>query len=206
MQIWQAAAGTFKIKDPEEKLAARKALIAPEGDMTKKMQVVEDMVSSKTTAFYSGEEPTLADFHLFTWLGLIRSGCAPVCCSSSLCIPLQNPRTRDHKPSTSTPYVEMVEGYEAQQFGISMRTGALHTCQGYTESVYVQVPGWCDSRVHGWFQEDCCSAHQGGQLTQGEGDVRGYCRLRAIDPMEREIDHGRWGLQAACGFIAAAVS
>jgi hypothetical protein len=74
VQTWTVVAATFKIKDADEKLAARKALCEPDGALTKKMKLIDSLVAACKTAFYCGEQVSLADYHLFTWLGLIRSG------------------------------------------------------------------------------------------------------------------------------------
>lgn len=68
--------GTFSMKDADEKVAARKALCEPDGAVTKKMQNVESLVAAATTAYFCGPEATLADVHLFCFLGTLRSGCA----------------------------------------------------------------------------------------------------------------------------------
>ena len=65
---------TMGIQDLDEKIAARKALIAPDGAITKKMKNVEALVAGCTRPFYCGDIATLADIPLFCWLGLIRSG------------------------------------------------------------------------------------------------------------------------------------
>ena len=65
---------TYTIQDPEEKLAARKALTAPEGPMTKKMQNVERILGASTTEFFCGDQPTLADYSLFVFLSNFRTG------------------------------------------------------------------------------------------------------------------------------------
>lgn len=66
---------TMSIKDAAEKLEARKALIAPDGGMAKKMQTVENLVAACTTPFYCGEAATLADIHLYCWSSFVRTGC-----------------------------------------------------------------------------------------------------------------------------------
>jgi glutathione S-transferase len=65
----------MSLKDPEAKLAARKLLIEADGAMAKKMRTLESMVAAIKTEFYCGESPTLADFHLYTWMSFIRTGC-----------------------------------------------------------------------------------------------------------------------------------
>jgi glutathione S-transferase len=75
VQIFSPLMATFAMKDPQEKIAARKALIQPDGAATKKMALVEALVSANTNAFYCGPEASLADVHLFCFLGTLRSGC-----------------------------------------------------------------------------------------------------------------------------------
>ena len=67
------------IKDLDEKVAARKALIAPDGAITKKMQNVEALVAAVKTPFYCGATITLADCSIFVFLSMIRSGCDSGC-------------------------------------------------------------------------------------------------------------------------------
>lgn len=62
------------IKDLDEKIAARKALIEPEGGVTKKMKVVDNLVGACTTPFYCGDQMTLADCHLYVFVSMMRSG------------------------------------------------------------------------------------------------------------------------------------
>ena len=68
--------GTFAMKDADEKLAARVALCEPDGAVTKKMNNVEALVAAATTAYFCGDKATLADVHLFCFLGTLRSGYA----------------------------------------------------------------------------------------------------------------------------------
>ena len=66
---------TFAMKDLDEKIAARKAMIEPEGAMTKKLKIVDSMVASCSTPFYCGDSITLADAVLLVFIGMLRSGC-----------------------------------------------------------------------------------------------------------------------------------
>lgn len=77
LQVFDPILDTFNIPDADEKLAARKAVIAPDGVMTKKMAVVERTVDAAPGEFFCGDEPTMADYHLFVFLGDLRSGCVP---------------------------------------------------------------------------------------------------------------------------------
>ncbi|NJR41763.1 MAG: hypothetical protein HC767_02975 [Akkermansiaceae bacterium] len=56
--------------------AARKALIEPEGEVTKMMKNVESLVASRSTDFYCGEQATLADINLFCIISALRSAYA----------------------------------------------------------------------------------------------------------------------------------
>lgn len=67
---------TFGIQDLEERTAARKALIAPDGPVTLKMKNLETLVAGCSTHFFCGDTVTLADCQLFTFIGMFRSGCA----------------------------------------------------------------------------------------------------------------------------------
>lgn len=69
---------TFAIKDLDEKIAARKALIAADGAISIKMKNLEALVAACTTLFYCGGTLTLADCHLFVFMSMMRSGCAPL--------------------------------------------------------------------------------------------------------------------------------
>jgi glutathione S-transferase len=80
LQVMPPLKATLSIKDPEEQIAARKALIQPGGKVKKKMDVVEALVGAITTPFYCGERMTLADFQLFVFMGMLRSGCDTLCC------------------------------------------------------------------------------------------------------------------------------
>jgi hypothetical protein len=74
LQGYTTLVATFSMKNADEIIAARKALCEPDGPLTKKMETVDSLVAACKTAFYCGEQASLADFHLFTWMGLIRSG------------------------------------------------------------------------------------------------------------------------------------
>lgn len=82
MQMWQPIAAT-RILGDQEGVAAREALLEPEGEVTKKMRVMETLVTARTTAFYCGDDVSLADIHLFCVLGFLRSGCVHHCVSAS---------------------------------------------------------------------------------------------------------------------------
>lgn len=79
MQVMQPLGATMAIQDLDEKIAARKALIAPEGGITKGMRNVEALVASCTSPFYCGDKPTLADCIIFVFMSMIRSGCDSGC-------------------------------------------------------------------------------------------------------------------------------
>jgi glutathione S-transferase len=79
-----ALAPSIAMKDKEEMLEARRTLTAPDGALTKKVQVIENVLNGCKTPFYCGEEPTVADFRLYLWLSLVRSGCVVSCTSPSL--------------------------------------------------------------------------------------------------------------------------
>lgn len=64
----------MSIKDSNEKLAARKALIQPDGAMAMKMKVADTFIGDLKTEFYCADQPTLADYYLFTWLSFLRTG------------------------------------------------------------------------------------------------------------------------------------
>lgn len=70
----------MSIKDADEKLAARQALIQPDGAMTKKLKVAEKLIAAVKTEYYCGDQPTLADYHLYTWLSFVRSGYGASAC------------------------------------------------------------------------------------------------------------------------------
>lgn len=72
--VMQPLGPTFAIKDLDEKIAARKALIAEDGALNKKMKSVESMVAKVTTPFYCGDSITLADCHLYVFVSMMRSG------------------------------------------------------------------------------------------------------------------------------------
>lgn len=74
VQLMHPLGDTFAIQDLEEKIAARKALIEPDGAIGKKMKIVDSFVGATSTPFYCGEKMTLADVSIFIFLGLIRSG------------------------------------------------------------------------------------------------------------------------------------
>jgi glutathione S-transferase len=65
---------TMAIQDEQERLAARKAQTAPDGALTQKVQVLETVLEGCKTPFYCGDKPTVADFRLYLWLSLVRSG------------------------------------------------------------------------------------------------------------------------------------
>ena len=70
----QPLSATFAIKDLDEKIEARKALISEDGAIAKKMKVVEALVAACNSPFYCGDSLTLADCHLFMFMGMMRSG------------------------------------------------------------------------------------------------------------------------------------
>jgi glutathione S-transferase len=82
MQFMAALAPSIGIEDKEERLEARKILTAPDGALTKRIQVIEKVLEGCGTPFYCGEQPSLADFRLYLWLSLVRSGCADICISA----------------------------------------------------------------------------------------------------------------------------
>lgn len=75
VQFMAAMGPSLAIKDEVERLAARSILTAPDGALTKKVQVIEKVLEGCGSPFYCGEEPTVADFRLYLWLSLVRSGC-----------------------------------------------------------------------------------------------------------------------------------
>lgn len=77
VQVWAPLLQTFAIKDLDEKIAERKALIAPGGTMHSKLMVVEKLLEASTTKYYIGDEMSLADILVFAQFGTIASGCAP---------------------------------------------------------------------------------------------------------------------------------
>lgn len=74
LQFMAALGPSLAISDEQERLAARKSLTAPDGALTKKALVIENALAASKTPFYCGQEPTVADFRLYLWLSLVRSG------------------------------------------------------------------------------------------------------------------------------------
>lgn len=74
LQFMAALGPSLAITDEQERLAARKALTTPDGALTKKAQVIENALAGSKTPFYCGQEPTVADFRLYLWISLVRSG------------------------------------------------------------------------------------------------------------------------------------
>ena len=70
-----ALAPSLAITDDQARLEARKTLTAADGALTQKARVIEKVLEASRTPFYCGEEPTVADFRLYLWLSLVRSGC-----------------------------------------------------------------------------------------------------------------------------------
>jgi glutathione S-transferase len=63
--------------DKDEKIAARKVLLAPGGNMHTKLMVVEKLLEASTTKYYLGDQMTLTDIYVFAWIGGLSSGCIP---------------------------------------------------------------------------------------------------------------------------------
>lgn len=77
-QVYQACIPSMSIKDVEERMVARKALTQPDGGVGVKLNTVEKIITDLKTEYYCGDQPTLADYHLFAWLGYVRTGCDSV--------------------------------------------------------------------------------------------------------------------------------
>lgn len=76
LQLFSTLAPTFAIQDPTERLAARKALTAADGALTKHLAAIDSLIAAVSTAFYCGDEPTVADFILYVNASNGRSGYA----------------------------------------------------------------------------------------------------------------------------------
>lgn len=57
----------------DEKVAARQALCEPEGKLTQKLKYVDKIVGATTTEYFCGDQPTLADYHLFVFTSFLRN-------------------------------------------------------------------------------------------------------------------------------------
>lgn len=86
LQVFLPVLSTFGIEDADEKAAARKALCAPDGPVTKRMNYVDKIVGAATTDFFCGDQPTLADYSLFVFLSNLRTGCDMPCSVVLKCI------------------------------------------------------------------------------------------------------------------------
>lgn len=67
---------SLAMQDEQERLEARRVLTFEDGTLTKKFRTIEKVLEGCGTPFYCGQEPTVADFRLYLWLSLVRSGCA----------------------------------------------------------------------------------------------------------------------------------
>jgi glutathione S-transferase len=77
VQVFEAMHPTVAITDKDEKIAARKALLAPGGKIHTKMTVVEKLLEASTTKYYLGDEMSLADIFIFALISGFSSGCVP---------------------------------------------------------------------------------------------------------------------------------
>lgn len=78
MQVFTPYLPSLNIEDKEEQAAFRKALVQPDGAMTVKFMVAERMIADVKTEYYCGDQTTLADYHLFAWLGFVRTECGSI--------------------------------------------------------------------------------------------------------------------------------
>jgi glutathione S-transferase len=74
VQVFEAVHPTFAMTDKDEKIAARKALLAPGGKMHTKLTVVEKLLEASKTKYYLGDEMSLADIFLFAQICSFTSG------------------------------------------------------------------------------------------------------------------------------------
>eukprot|EP01064_Diplonema_japonicum_P023857 TRINITY_DN342_c0_g1_i10.p1 TRINITY_DN342_c0_g1~~TRINITY_DN342_c0_g1_i10.p1 ORF type:complete len:242 (+),score=87.91 TRINITY_DN342_c0_g1_i10:64-726(+) len=65
---------TFSITDEAEKAAARTALVAEDGGITKWLVFVNDLLGKSSSGFAVGDSFTLADICTFTWLQPLKAG------------------------------------------------------------------------------------------------------------------------------------
>eukprot|EP01064_Diplonema_japonicum_P014526 TRINITY_DN221_c0_g1_i1.p2 TRINITY_DN221_c0_g1~~TRINITY_DN221_c0_g1_i1.p2 ORF type:complete len:221 (+),score=71.85 TRINITY_DN221_c0_g1_i1:788-1450(+) len=65
---------TFAIADEAEKSAARAALVAEGGELTKWFAFVDSLLAKSSSGFAVGDSLTLADICAFTWLQPLKSG------------------------------------------------------------------------------------------------------------------------------------